>query len=328
MLLCAAIAALPAASARAQAGADPAPVPPGEQTVVPPATPPTDPTGAPAPEVNDRAAYDNASREYQAHPDTDSAEALAVAASKIGAHREAAEHFAIALSLKPGMDASRRARLQTLLKAEKAHVATVLVKLSTDAKASILVDGIDVGTYPLKLPLYLDPGEHTFAVVAEEKRFVSVRVGVPADKSVTVTMHEAPADAKVASSEKPIWPAVVLGSLGGAALAVGIGTVAASFSRESEAEELGAEIGTCDLVALSPACLELSSVVSERNTLRNASTIAFISSGVFAAATIGYLFIPQAKETPAQGAPPAAVEWMVAPAVASDHVGVVVFGAF
>jgi hypothetical protein len=267
--------------APAIAGAqDPAPVPGEQQNVALPSEE----------KASDDEAHARAVRAFQQSGDAADAEAVGLAAARLGRHREAAEHFAIALSLLPVTKTDDRARIQGALKAEKAFVATVVVELVPDGVATILVDGIAVGTYPLKLPLYLDAGEHSFAVVAEEKRYASVRAKVEVGKAFTVRLREASSVAT--APPKPVWPGIVLGSLGGAALVVGVATLVVSFARESDAEERGEAIGTCNLDALGNDCLELSGLVADRNALRNASTIAFVASGVLAAATLAYVFIP------------------------------------
>lgn len=263
--------------------------------------------------------------------------ARAQTASRLGRHREAAEHLADAITRVPEGDAAERARLQALLKAEKAHVATVLVKLTNDVPATILVDGVAVGPYPLRLPLYLDPGEHTFAAVADGSnpetnavRFISISAKVAANQAVTVTLREGKVATEAVSPPKPVWPAVLLGSLGAAALGVGIGTLVVSLARESDIEDRAAAIGTCNLDALSSDCGELTSLMADRNGLRNASTIAFVASGILAASTLGYLFIPLPAESEAP--PPAgaarAARMSIAPVVTGDTVGVFAIGAF
>lgn len=233
-----------------------------------------------------------ARRAFRATPDGPAAERVGLAAAAAQLHREAAEHFAIAVSLTPAAAAADRERLQAALKAAKAHVATLVIKLAPEVPATLVVDGTPVGLAPLKLPLYLEPGEHELAALADDRRFVSVRVGLTANETFTITLREAPAGASDGPASRPVWPGIVTGALGAAALVTGVATLIVSFAREDDANALAGSMGACDLDQLDDDCQRLAALVSDRNTLRNASTVAFVASGVLAAATLGYLFIP------------------------------------
>ena len=310
----AAVAAFFVASLSANAAAQ-APAAEGEASSAPPP-----PSGAAAtPELELGAAR----LAFRSTPDAMNAERVARAAERAALHREAAEHYALAISLTPQAASEDRARLQAELKRAKAHVATLVVKLSPEVAATIVVDGTPLGSYPLKLPLYLDPGEHDVAALADDRRFVSVKVGLMADKSFTITLREAPAGATDGSVTRPVWPAIVMGSLGAAALVTGVATLVISFAREDDAESLAGAIGACDTTALDDDCLRLAAFVSDRNSLRNASTIAFVASGVLAGATLGYLFIP----LPSDDGPPKAALRLKATATL-DHAGLSLEGTF
>lgn len=267
-------------------------------------------------------------RAYQSHPDAESAEGLAAAESKLGRHREACEHFAAAIALLPSSAAeAERERLQAALKAEKVFVATVVLGVEGETPATLFVDGNQVGITPLKLPVYLDPGEHTFTADGE-RAYVGVKATVNAGQTVTLKLRAGEPKPKngveyVAPPPKPLWPAIVLGALGAGALGVGIGTLVVSFARESAAEERAENIASCDPDALSSACEDLAALVSDRNALRDTATVGLITGAVLAGAMVGYIFIPIPTEQPE-----AKAQLDVLPMVSPDLAGVVVRGSF
>ncbi len=231
--------------------------------------------------------------------------ALAREAQAAGRHREACEYFALAIaSLPKGASDAERDPLSDGLAESKKHVATIVVRLDEDvASANLVLDGKPAGTFPQRRPMYADPGRHTLTAEATGRQFAIVAFEVAAGKNVIVPLPEKGRAAPPAI-DKPIWPTIVLASLAGASLAVGVGTLAGSFARESEATDLGEQIGACSVSAPSSACLELSSVVSERNQLRDASTVTFAASGIALGALIAYVLIPAPGSDP-EAPPPA-----------------------
>jgi hypothetical protein len=225
--------------------------------------------------------------------------ALAREAQAAGRHREACEYFALALASLPSTASdAERDPLQSGLAESKKHVATIVVRLDEGvASANLVLDGKPAGTFPQRRPLYADPGRHTLTAEATGRQFSIVAFEVAAGKNVIVPLPEK-GRVPPPAIDKPIWPTIVMASVAGVGLAVGVGTLAGSFARESEATDLGEDIGRCNLDALSGACLELSSVVSERNQLRDASTVAFAASGVALGALIAYVLIPAPGSDP------------------------------
>lgn len=273
----------------------------------------------------------DAPAEPVAPPSTATPAALAREAQAAGRHREACEYFALALASLPkeATDAERDP-LQNGLAESKKHVATLVVRLDEGvASANLVLDGKPAGTFPQRRPMYVDPGRHTLTAEATGRQFSIVAFEVAAGKNVIVPLPEK-GQAPPAAIDKPIWPTIALASVAGVGLAVGIGTLAGSFARESEATDLGEELGHCDLDALSGACLELSSLVSERNQLRDASTVAFAASGVALGALIAYVLIPAPGSDPE--APPPVQQALrslsIQPAVSDEGAFLSIRGAF
>jgi len=266
-----------------------------------------------------------------APPDSSELAKLGRAAALAGRHREACEHFALAIASLPraASDDERDALAKDLADSKK-WVATIVVRLDEDvASATLLLDGAEVGTFPQRRPIYAEPGKHTLTAESVGRRFSIVSFVVAAGKNVIVPLPEY-GRTPPRAIEKPIWPTIALASVAGVGLAVGIGTLAASFARESDASNLGAEIEKCNLNALSGECLDLSSIVSERNQLRDASTVTFVASGVALGALVAYVLIP-APENDLEAPPPvqqALRSLSIAPGFSASGACLVVSGAF
>ncbi|MFO0552558.1 MAG: tetratricopeptide repeat protein [Polyangiaceae bacterium] len=233
---------------------------------------------------------------YATSPDAASAGGLARAEAALGLHREAAGHFALAIQLAAA--GPEREALQAELASQKAFVATVLVRL-TGAPASasgasavegtLVVDGARGPSFPLRVPVYLEPGAHQLAVDSAAGVYGPVQVTVKAGDSITVPLTF---NATRGSSSKPIWPPILLGALAGAGIAAGIGTLVVSLQRESEATDFAQGIDSCNIAALSRRCAELANIVDERNSLRDGSTASFVLASVAVGAMLLYFIVP------------------------------------
>jgi hypothetical protein len=257
--------------------------------------------------------------------------ALAREAQAAGRHPEACEYFALALASLPkdASDAERDPLSEGLAESKK-HVATIVVRLDEDvASANLVLDGKPAGTFPQRRPMYAEPGRHTLTAEATGRRFAVVAFEVAAGKNVIVPLPEK-GQVPPPAIDKPIWPTIIMASVAGAGLAIGIGTLAGSFVRESDATSLGEEIGECNPAEPSNACLELSSVVSERNQLRDASTVAFAASGIALGALIAYVLIPAPGSDPEAPEPVKAAlrSFSITPAASDTSAGIFIRGAF
>jgi hypothetical protein len=236
------------------------------------------------------------------------------------------------LGLPADAPAEQREALKTELAAAKKRVATVLVKVETNegpvvAKTGrVLVDDKEAATLPLARPLYLEPGKRRIAIEAPDRRYIPIEADLEAGTSVAVTLREAPAQAAPASptDDKPLWPGIVLASIGAAGLGAGIGLIVVSKNKESDAEAMGAGIGACNPSSLDARCSELASTVADRNAFQNGAVVSFIVGGIGAAASIVYFAIPTPRETPESVAKPVAL----APVLGPSAWGLSVTGAF
>ncbi|NUO54457.1 MAG: hypothetical protein HOV80_36905 [Polyangiaceae bacterium] len=236
------------------------------------------------------------------------------------------------LGLPADAPAEQREALKIELAAAKKRVATVIVKVESAEgpivakRGRVLVDDKEAATLPLARPLYLEPGKRRITIEAPDRRYVPIEADLQADKTVAVTLREAPAQAPPAATtdEKPLWPGIVLAAIGAAGLGTGIGLIVVSKNKESDAETMGADIGTCNPSSLDAACSELASTVSDRNAFQNGAVVSFIVGGVAAAASIVYFAIPTPHETPEGAASPVALTPIIGPSVWGLSVG----GAF
>jgi hypothetical protein len=225
----------------------------------------------------------------------------------------------------------QRRTLQAELAEAKKKVATVVVKTTAGGEAeaaregSLLVDERHAADLPLARPLYLAPGKHRIAIDAPGRKFVPVEVELTAGQNVAVTLREvdaAPAPTAPATIDKPLWPGILLASVGAVGIGAGIGLIVASANKESEAEDLGGTLDSCDIAALSGPCEELSSTVADRNAFQNGAVVAFIVGGIAGAASLAYFLIP----TPNEAADAGAVS--VAPVLGPTAWGLTIGGTF
>jgi hypothetical protein len=235
------------------------------------------------------------------------------------------------LALPPGAPEAEKQALSAELAAAKTRVATVILRPPAQGApldaGTVIVDGERAAELPLRRPLYLEPGKRTIAVEAEGRRFVPIEATLAAGQNVAVTLREIEPEGAPPPPEddKPLWPGILLASVGAVGIGAGIGLIVVSAGKESDAESLGSSIGTCDTQSLSARCEELASTVSDRNAFQNGAVVSFVVGGIAGAAAVAYFLIPTPRETPETGAtPPVAVR----PVVGPEAWGVSLTGAF
>ncbi len=234
---------------------------------------------------------------HAARPTWHGARDLGEAELALGLAPEAATHLAEALSRLPKPhDPETESAIRASLDAAKRGAATLVVRARARGVA-IELDGEPIGTVgdgpePFMKLVYAAPGEH--AVVARfdgQVVFTDVRTVEAGGRTLFDVAGDAPA-----RDDKALWPAFVLGGIGVAGVGAGIGMLVASVARESDADELAATIGACDLDVQTSACAELASIVATRNDLRDGSSIAFVIGGIAAASAVLYLVVPTGEE--------------------------------
>lgn len=184
----------------------------------------------------------------------------------------------------------------------RAKVGAVTVKVSVP-EAKLLIAGKEVGESPLTAPLYLEPGSYELDVQkpghTSERR--TLLVGAGAELAIDVDLRAVAGSG--ASSDKPLWPGIVMGVVGAAGIGAGIGLIVVSKQRAGEAEDLAS---TC--APLTQACAtEGDGLLSEANGLQGGGIAALALGGAAAIGMAVYLAIPgdepEAKKATLQLAP-------------------------
>ena len=217
-------------------------------------------------------------------------------------------------------------RIQSALAEMKQSVGAVRFSVSKDS-AEILADGKVVGTSPLAIEVYLNPGPHKLEARMNNGAAAKETLEVEAGKSYEVALvldkpntsavppgaaAVAPVEAKKQEppttieqppvrDEKtaPNWvPVIVSGGLAVVATAVGTGFLIDAKSAKNKAatqlDDAEAAYGPypCDKPtgAAATSCQELESTLSRRDRSMTASTVSFVAGGVFAAGAIASYF--------------------------------------
>jgi hypothetical protein len=135
-------------------------------------------------------------------------------------------------------------------------------------------------------------GRHV--VVARTERYESVpfSVDVPEGSSMDV-------DVGLESKKRPSAPAIVMGSLGGAAAVTGVVMIGLAESKHSDAVTLSAQTHhACPVHASAPQglCAQLASAATLGDTLGNGGIVALVVAGAAAVGVGTYLLWPPALE--------------------------------
>jgi len=212
-------------------------------------------------------------------------------------------------------------RIRSALVEMKQAVGTVRFSVSKDG-AEVLADGKVVGTSPLAIEVYLNPGPHKLEartsngasgnemleVVAGKSYEVALVLEKPSAAAVTPVVV-APVEAKKPEppstieeppvrdeKTEPNWvPVIVSGGLAVVAAAVGTGFVMdAKSAKKDAANSLN---NAQDLYGPNPCdpqkgggskvCQDLQSQQDRRGTSQTVATVSFVASGVFALAAVG-----------------------------------------
>ena len=232
-------------------------------------------------------------------------------------YRDCAEHLDFAIhNLGPNVSEAVFAQAKRALAEAKAQVAVLNVATQRNG-AEITVDGKPVGTAPLSLPVYLEPGAHEIAAHLGQNgitRPVAMQAGEESSINLTFasqgTQDESPwsSGAPRATSRDPaVQPAApepsqtrsLVPVVIGGAVFLASATAAVLFRIDSEsqfndADALMAKLGRtgCPSVANAADCAALATANKNGDRSRNWSTAAIVVAGGSLLGTIAYWYWP------------------------------------
>jgi hypothetical protein len=247
---------------------------------------------------------------------------LGIVQRHLGKYREAVERLTWALDHWPPTESSAaRKALEQELRLARAEVGALRVRVNVDG-ADVTVNGHAAGPSPIDGEVLVDPG--TARVTARREGYVTAVQAVTVQKGeareVSVTL------APVKPKGRSAIPAVVFGSVGGAALVGGVALIGLAESKRSEMASLTvATQHMCVAGAPSPQgnCATLASVASNADRLGDLGVGGLVVAGVAAAGLATYLLWPVPRREAG------AVQVVrVVPVVGAGSGGVFVTGSF
>jgi hypothetical protein len=272
---------------------------------------------------------------------------------ELGKVRDAAEHLSFALrNFPPTGQPKQRAMLMRRIDGVLPLVGRVRVQVNVEG-ATVLLNGVAVGTSPIAEVVFVDPGVSTLEAKREgyQDARATVKLAPAENQKVTLTLAPAPREAGGAvgpsgptgpkgggrpqgpvgpiedavPAQRSLVPAFVIGGVGGVALVGGLVLIGVAESKRSDAEALSAETGhACPVDATSPKgkCADLADAASSADTFGNVGIGGLAIAGAAAAGVAAYLLWPAPSDKPAGGSVRAA------PVVGLRGGGVVVAGSF
>ncbi|MFO0550750.1 MAG: PEGA domain-containing protein [Polyangiaceae bacterium] len=208
----------------------------------------------------------------------------------LGKNAEAATHLDYALKHLGGLATpDQKGGLQSKFDEVRAKVAEI--QLEAEPGANIKVGTVDLGTMPLETAIFVDPG--TVTLSATKAGFEDASTQVEATAGGTFPVKLAQTAKGGGESDRPIWPAIILGVVAAGGIGAGIGLSVAAAGIDSDLEGVtcpgGAE--TCPPSALDD--------VDRRNSFVDGA-IATLAIGVAAlGATIGLAVWASSGSSPA-----------------------------
>jgi hypothetical protein len=188
------------------------------------------------------AAYRAFVEAYARKPSAEIAGNLGVVELKLGRSRDAAEHLANALREFPiGANPAAKKQLEGQLEEAKRGVATVKLEV-TPPGARLEVDGRALGTAPLDVDVYVEPGTRRFSASLAEHApsEVVLPLDAGARRVVTIALARSRASTADASAPQPtdegapLWPIVTSSAVAAVGLGLGIGFLANALAIEDE----------------------------------------------------------------------------------------------
>lgn len=243
----------------------------------------------------------------------------------IGQPRDAAEHLAYALQTFPlSGDPAKKAALQKRFDEARAQVGALKITIVIEG-SQVFIDGQPVKG-PLPAEIFVEPGEHTCE--GKKPGFLGAPQKVKVEKggSGAVELPMTPAEGAGDSGGKKSVPLIVAGVvIGVGGVAAGIGLLAASGSKGSQADSLLADVkstGSCPNPTAGSKCDELLSLRQSKDTLHNVALPVMIVGGAALVGTLIYALLPSGKKK----APDSA--FRAAPAVSPQGGGLWMTGSF
>ena len=252
---------------------------------------------------------------------------LGIVEIHLGKTAEGAKHLAWALEHLPPTEASstRKGLEQELQKARSA-ISSVHIRVNV-AGAEITVNGHVAGKSPLADEVFVEPGVVNVAVRLDGytamQEAPTVLKGETHEVSLELVKHTDVLE------KRSIVPGVVLGSVAGAALAVGIGLLVDAGAKGSHAKELSDSIiaaghGCATGTAIFDSrCAEVQSTAAAGDSHHSAGVGVLIGAGAAALGTAAYFLWPTSR-----GSAPAAGALRVVPAVSTTNAGLLFTGTF
>jgi len=256
---------------------------------------------------------------FRLRPGADIAANIAQAEVELGKRAEAAEHLSYALRLRSASTRpEQRAIMESMLADLKKGLCAISVETNVSG-ATITVDARTVGSSPLADPVFVEPGKHK--VRAEQSVHAPAEQTVDASAGTTLSVKLVLSPEGSSTSEKPLWPPILLGGVAAVGLGMGIGFTVTAAQRAGEAEDLAASCPTAP-----------SACVTEGNDLySNANTFLGVGIGGFGLAGAGLigLVVVLALPSPEPAASQARrTNFNVAPVIAPSQQGVSISGTF
>lgn len=229
---------------------------------------------------------------------------LAQVKLELGKKAEAAKYLAYALRLMPATaDPALRRKLEQTMVEVRASVAELRIETSVPG-AEISVGGRVVGRSPLADPLYFEPGEVVIRATLSAHDPVEQRVPCATGdaREVRLTLVPSAPGAEpdpLATSQRPLWPAFVLGGVAAVGVGLGVvGTVGATGAY-SDAEALAASDACSSPANCRAAGDELASDYGSFGTM---GVVGFGVGAAALTAMVIYLVLPEGREPTVESA--------------------------
>jgi len=211
--------------------------------------------------------------------------------AELGAWKDAATHLDYAARLfPPSAEPEIGTRIHDYLTDVRTHVAAL--QIDADADASVSVDGERIGRTPLEAPLFLEPGAHVLLLQKDGfedlSENVEAKAGTSTARQLRMVKREGPTG--VEPTERPLWPALVIGGVGVAGLGVGIAGFVLRAGARSDADSLHDSLTTSGKACASPCPID--DKLGDANTFLGLGIAGVSVAGAATIGTVIYLLLP------------------------------------